>query len=120
MSREMLNFVLRELNASAAGIEASAVISNDGLALVSQFSADLDANRVGAIGAAMFSLAGRMSDTLGYGELEQLFIQGESGHMLLRRAGTHALLCVCAPSSARLDPVFQEARRAADVIGKIL
>jgi len=116
----MLNFVLQQLGVGAAGIEAAAVISTDGLILVSQLAEGLDADRVGAIGAAMYSLAGKMSGALDCGELDQLFLQGKSGCILLCRAGSHSLLCVCASATARLEPVFQEAQRAAVAIGKIL
>ena len=56
MREDLLNSILSELNGSTADIEASAVLSTDGLMMASMLPAGMDEDRVGAMSAAMLSL----------------------------------------------------------------
>jgi predicted regulator of Ras-like GTPase activity (Roadblock/LC7/MglB family) len=49
MRADVLNSVLSELNGSTADIEASAVLSTDGLMMASLLPASMDEDRVGAM-----------------------------------------------------------------------
>ena len=55
MREEMIVAILNDLNGSSTDIEASAVISTDGLMIASVLPAGLDEDRVGAMTAAMLS-----------------------------------------------------------------
>ena len=55
MRSEMLNSILSDLNGSSADIEASAVLSTDGLMMASMLPSGMDEDRVGAMSAAMLS-----------------------------------------------------------------
>ena len=56
MRSEMLNSILSDLNGSSADIEASAVLSTDGLMMASLLPSGMDEDRVGAMSAAMLTL----------------------------------------------------------------
>jgi len=71
MRQEMLGSILNELNGSSVDIEASAVISTDGLLISSVLPQDMDEDRVGAMSAAMISLGDRTAQELARGDLEQ-------------------------------------------------
>ena len=64
MREDMLASVLSDLNGSSADIEASAVISIDGLMMAALLPANLDEDRVGAMSAAMLSLGDRTAQEL--------------------------------------------------------
>ena len=68
MREDLLNSILSELNGSTADIEASAVLSTDGLMMASMLPAGMDEDRVGAMSAAMLSLGDRTSRELARGE----------------------------------------------------
>lgn len=87
---------------SSAEIEASAVISTDGLMIAAMLPAGLDEGRVGAMGAAMLSLGDRTAQELGRGDL-QVLIKGDSGYVLMTYAGDEAVLSVMAKSEARVN-----------------
>ena len=70
MRSEMLNSILSDLNGSTADIEASAVLSTDGLMMAAVLPAGMDEDRVGAMSAAMLSLGDRTAEELGRGALE--------------------------------------------------
>src|SRR3972149_7177421 len=103
---------LRSMQASAPDIEASAVVSVDGLIMASALQQGAEEDRVSAMSAAMLSLGERIAQELGRGVLEQVYVHGDSGYVLLLSVGNEAVLTVLAREQARLGVVFLEARRA--------
>jgi predicted regulator of Ras-like GTPase activity (Roadblock/LC7/MglB family) len=120
MRDEMINSILSELNGTSADIEASAVISTDGLMIDSFLPQNLDEDRMGAMSAAMLSLGDRTSQELGRGELEQVLIRGNAGYVLLTHAGKNAVVTVLAKPKAKLGLIFLDVKRAAEGIAKLL
>lgn len=120
MLQDMFTSILSELNGSSADIEASAVISTDGLMMASLLPAGLDEDRVGAMSAAMLSLGGRIAKELSRGDLEQVLVKGDNGYVLMTSAGSEAVLSVIAKSQARLGLIFLDVKRAAASIKQIL
>lgn len=120
MRQDMFTSILSELNGSSADIEASAVISTDGLMMASLLPAGLDEDRVGAMSAAMLSLGSRIAKELARGDLEQVLVKGESGYVLMTNAGNEAVLSVIAKPQARLGLIFLDVKRAAEGIKRIL
>jgi predicted regulator of Ras-like GTPase activity (Roadblock/LC7/MglB family) len=120
MRADMLNSVLNELNGTSADIEASGVISTDGLMMASQMPAELDEDRVGAMSAAMLSLGDRTAQELSRGRLEQVLIKGENGYVLMTGAGNEAVVTVMAKPKAKLGLIFLDVKRAAENISKLV
>lgn len=120
MREEMIRSILSDLNGSSADIQASAVISTDGLMIASLLPANMDEDRVGAMNAAMLTLGDRSATELGCGSLEQVMVKGKDGYILMTHAGQDAVLSVLARPSAKLGLIFLDARRAAEGIAKLL
>ena len=120
MLADMLKSVLNELNGSSADIEASAVISIDGLMMASLMPQGFDEDRMGAMSAAMLSLGDRTARELARGDLEQVLIKGHKGYVLLTHAGNDAVLTVLCKPNARLGLIFLDVKRAAEGISKVL
>lgn len=120
MRAEILNSILSDLNGSSADIEASAVISTDGLMIAAALPAELDQDRVGAMSAAILSLGDRTAKELARGDLEQVLIRGARGYVLLTHAGEEAVVTALAKPDAKLGLVFLDVKRAADAIAKAL
>ena len=78
---------LREMQAASPDIEASAVVSVDGLIMASALPADVEEDRVSAMSAAMLSLGERIASELGRGGLEQVYIRGDMGYVLVTAVG---------------------------------
>ena len=100
MRDNMLTSVLSELNGTSADIDASAVISTDGLTIASMLPQDMDEDRVGAMSAAMLSLGDRTAEELGRGQLDQVLIKGDKGFVLMTHAGPDAVVTVLAKPKA--------------------
>lgn len=120
MREEMLGSILSELNGSSVDIEASAVISTDGLMIASVLPQSMDEDRVGAMSAAMLSLGDRTAQELARGELEQVLVKGKSGYVLMTYAGEDAVITVMAKQNAKLGLIFLDVKRAAESISKVL
>ncbi len=103
---------LRELQRSTPDIEASAIVSVDGLTIASALPGDVEEDRVSAMSAAMLSLGERIAQELGRGILDQVYIRGESGYVVLMSVGEEAVLTVLASKNAKLGLIFLDMRRA--------
>ena len=121
MSRtEQMVSRLRSMQAASPEIEASAVVSVDGLIMASAMPADAEEDRVSAMSAAMLSLGERISEELGRGELEQVYIRGDQGYVILTSIGKEAVLTAMARKGAKLGLIFLEMRRAAEDLERVV
>jgi predicted regulator of Ras-like GTPase activity (Roadblock/LC7/MglB family) len=111
---------LRDLQVSTPDIEASAVVSVDGLIMASSLPAGSEEDRVSAMSAAMVSLGERIASELGRGYLDQVYIKGENGYVILMSVGEEAVLTVLARREAKLGLVFLDMRRCVDELVKIV
>jgi hypothetical protein len=111
---------LRSMQAAAPDIEASAVVSVDGLIMASALQRGVEEDRVSAMSAAMLSLGERISGELGRGSLQQVYIKGGAGAILLTSIGGEAVLTALARQDAKLGLIFLEMRRAAEDILRLV
>ncbi len=111
---------LRDLQASSTDVEASAVVSIDGLTMASSLPPDVEEDRVSAMSAAMISLGERIATELGRGTLDQVYIKGQTGYVILRSIGREAVLTVLAREQAKLGLLFLDMRRAAEDLSTLL
>ena len=112
--------VLEELHSSSSDIEASALISNDGLVIASALPAGIDDDRVGAMSAALLSLGDRAGRELARGSIDRIMIQGEKGYVITTSAGDEAVLTIMAKSNAKLGLIFLDIKRAAAALAKLI
>ncbi len=120
MRADMLTSILSELNGSSADIEASAIVSIDGLMMAALLPSSMDEDRVGAMSAALLSLGDRTAKELARGGLEQVLIKGDKGYTLMIHAGEDAVLTVLAKPQAKLGLIFLDVKRAAESISKVI
>ena len=111
---------LRSMQAAAPDIEASAVVSVDGLIMASALQQGVEEDRVSAMSAAMLSLGERISNELGRAGLEQVYIKGDAGSIVLTSVGEEAVLTALARQDAKLGMIFLEMRRAAEDLTKLV
>ena len=117
---ETLEGVLNELQGSIHEIEACAIVSVEGLPIVSALPADVDEAKLAAITAAMLTLGEKASQELGKGNLEQVNVKGQDGWVLVVQAGMNACLTVSTTGNAKLGLVFLDMKRAADKVAKMI
>ena len=115
-----LTLRLREMQISTSDIIASSIVSLDGLTIASAMPVDMEEERVAAMAAAMLSLGDRISLELGRGELNEVYIKGDQGYVLLTSVGERAVLTALVHENAKLGLIFLELRRAAEDLLRIL
>jgi len=111
---------LRDLQASSGDVEGAAIVSVDGLSMASSLPGHVEEDRVSAMSAAMLSLGERISSELGRGILEQVFIKGERGYVILTSVGEEAVLTVLARPEAKLGLIFLDVNRTVEDLSKLL
>ena len=111
---------LRELQASSPDIEASAVVSIDGLSIASALPQGVEEDRVSAMSAAMLALGERIAGELGRGEIEQVYIRGQKGYVVLMAVGEEAVLTTLAREQAKLGLILLDMRRTAEDLAKLI
>lgn len=111
---------LRELQASSPYIEASVLVSVDGLSMAAALPQNFEEESVSAMSAAMISLGERIAMELGRGSLDQVYIKGEKGYVLLKSVGKEAVLTALARQQAKLGLVLLDMRRAAEDLSKLI
>jgi predicted regulator of Ras-like GTPase activity (Roadblock/LC7/MglB family) len=98
--------ILKSMEASTPGIEASALVSIQGLPIVSAMPRGVDDSIIAAMSAAILGVGERASKELSRGNLQQILIQGDTGYIILKRAGEEALLAVMTKSDSNLGMIF--------------
>ena len=111
---------LLELQASSPDTEASAVVSVDGLSIASALPQGVEEDRVSAMSAAMLSLGERIASELGRGTLQQVYIKGEKGYVVLMSVGEEAVLTALAREQAKLGLILLDMRRAVEDLAKLI
>lgn len=111
---------LRDLQGRTPDIEASAVVSVDGLIMASSLPGGVEEDRVSAMSAAMLSLGERIATELGRGKLDQVYIKGQTGYVILMSIEREAVLTVLARDQAKLGLLFLDMRRATEDLANLL
>jgi predicted regulator of Ras-like GTPase activity (Roadblock/LC7/MglB family) len=117
---EMMVDRLRDLQSGTPDIEASAVVSVDGLIMASSLPSGVDEDRISAMSAAMLSLGDRIASELNRGTLEQVYIKGSDGIIVLMAVGDEAVLTVLARAQAKLGLIFLDMKRAVEDLVRLL
>ena len=117
---QQIRQALQGLNASSADIEASELISIDGLLIDAEMPSGMDEDRIGAMSAALLSLGERTARELGRGRLERVLIQGEHGYVIMTAAGDEAVLTVLTKAEVKLGLAFLDIKRASQALSRIV
>lgn len=116
---ERMNSILKELRSGLPEIEAAVLISSDAMALASDISDDSSEEMISALSASVLSMGERAARDLKRGVLEQVYVKGDQGYLLLIHCGPEALLSLLVKPEAKLGVVFMEARRTAEELSKL-
>lgn len=111
---------LQSFEVNTPDVEASAIVSVDGLTIASSFPLGMVEDRVSAMSASMLNIGKRISSELERGMLYEVYVQGNDGYVLLMSVGDDALLSVMARQRARLGLVFLEMRKAISDLGELI
>lgn len=110
--------LLAELNSSSRDIQASAIISREGLVMATLIDDKIDADRLAAMTVAISAQANRVVHEMESGQLQQVLIKGRDGYTLIIAAGEQAVLTIMLSKNAHLGFVFLSCERMAKKIAQ--
>ncbi len=116
---EKMNSILGELRSGLQDIEAAVLLSSDAMALASVTSGDLDEDTISAMSASVLSMGERAARELKRGVLDQVYIKGDQGYLLVMHCGPEAILALLVSPDAKLGVVFMEAKRTAEELSQL-
>ena len=117
---ESLNKILKNLQTGSPDVEASALITEDGLIIASSLPRDLDEVTVGGMSATLLHLGTRAATTLNRGDVREVIVRGDEGYGVMVSAGSGVLLLVVANENAKLGLIFYDMRAAINAIKQVL
>jgi len=117
---ERIQDVLRSLRAVSPDIVGSAMVSTDGFIIASLLPSEVDEELVSGMAAALLGVGERIATELMGGSMEQTYVRGRLGYVILNAVGSEALLIVLTTPDAKLGLVFLDVRRRVAELSKIL
>jgi predicted regulator of Ras-like GTPase activity (Roadblock/LC7/MglB family) len=117
---EKIQDVLRSLRAVSPDIIGSAVVSTDGFIIASLLPSEVDEELVSGMGAALLGVGERIAAELMGGAMEQTYVRGRLGYVILNAVGSDALLIVLTAPEAKLGLVFLDIKRRVQELSKIV
>jgi uncharacterized protein len=115
-----LNGTLRALQSGTPDIEASALISEDGLMIASALPQHIEEVRVAGMSSTLLSLGTRAATELERGDVQQVLIRGDNGYAVMVRAAPGTVLLVLTSADAKLGLIFLDMGRAVTEIAKVI
>lgn len=119
MDKQKIKIVLSEFIRTSPTIEATAVMTRDGLPVASRLNEGVDSDRLSAMSAALLSLAERALDENNKGKLESVLIHGSDGFIIMVRVGENAVLSIISKLDSKLGMLLHEAKKAAKLIASV-
>lgn len=116
----MLDVLLNEIG-SVGSIQASVLVSNDGLMIASQnTSSGVDDNLIGALVAMLIRSATHVSKELLKGGLDYLLLHTECGEIIIMKAGSNAIFTLLTDSSENIGLTIIEMKKTCEKVENIL
>jgi predicted regulator of Ras-like GTPase activity (Roadblock/LC7/MglB family) len=116
---ELLEAILHELK-RAGEVEASAIVSRDGLLIASDIPRGVHAETFAAMTATMLGAAETATSELKKGVPERVIIESKDGKVIASGAGPKALLVVMTSPRAGLGLVLVEMAKATEKVKGLL
>jgi predicted regulator of Ras-like GTPase activity (Roadblock/LC7/MglB family) len=104
---------LQALLQTAPDLEALALVSMDGFEIASALPQDVNTARLSAMSLAVFTLGEQIASELQRYKLEEVYIRGKHGFIIVIQVDKQAILVALARADARRGLVLLELRRIA-------
>jgi predicted regulator of Ras-like GTPase activity (Roadblock/LC7/MglB family) len=117
---ESLQEIMENAISSTNGLEATAIVSMDGMIIGSVLPEDVEEERIAAMTAAILGLGERTAEEMQRGTLEEIYIKGEGGYVLILGAGESVVLTGIVSNEAKLGLLFISMKNTAKKIAEVL
>lgn len=115
-----LDQILNRFERNVPHVQATAIVSTDGLVIASRLPRDVEEDRIGAMGAAILSISSRSGEELDRGKMVRVLVEGADGYILIRSIGEYAILVALVEKEVRLGMLFYECKNCIQSLSEIL
>lgn len=105
-SCDSLDSILQKLKNESPGVEASALISQDGSMIASTFATNLEDTRIAGMATTLQNLGTRAATALARGKAREVIVRGTNGYAIVMRVTRDALLLALANDATKLGLIF--------------
>lgn len=116
---EKLQNVLKDIE-YIGDIEASAIVSKDGLMMVSDCASCVDANLIGAMVAMLIRSASHVAGELKKEDVEYIMLHTKLGEIIITKVSSSAILCVITEKNENVGLTIVQMGKASQDIRNIL
>jgi predicted regulator of Ras-like GTPase activity (Roadblock/LC7/MglB family) len=103
--------LLRRLRQTTPAVTGCALVGKDGVVIASLLPGEVDQELVSGMAAAMLGVGERIAAEILGSKMEQTYVRGENGYVILNAVGRESVLVVLASSQAQLGLIFIDVRR---------
>ena len=108
-SREKkMDELLRELREESPGIEAAVLISSDAMPLASDVPEQMEEQLLSAMASSLIASSERVAGDLSRGDVEQVYVKGESGDLIVVKVNDEAVLACTVDHLAKMGLTMLE------------
>lgn len=120
-SREdRMSEILRDLRADSPGVEAAVLVSSDAMPLASELGDSMDEELLSAMASSLVASGERVARDLSRGNLDQVYLRGDEGDLVVVRVNDNALLACVVNNQARMGMTLLEVNRCATRLSEII
>ncbi|MDB9524921.1 roadblock/LC7 domain-containing protein [Oscillatoria sp. CS-180] len=117
---EKVSNILQNFVSGTNDVQGAALVTPDGLPLSSTLPGGMDEERVSAMSAAMLSLGERIGTELTRGEIDRIYVEGDTGYGILTNCGDDAVFLVLANQAAKQGLLMLEIKHAVSDLKALL
>ncbi|MFX0080459.1 MAG: roadblock/LC7 domain-containing protein [Candidatus Hodarchaeota archaeon] len=99
--------------------DAAAIVTNEGLPIISSISHRLDEVKISTMAATLFSLSNMAIDDMVLGEFKELYIKGKDGYLFIFQADPSVIFMVSAGIDIKLRLFIFECEQICKKIAKL-
>lgn len=111
---------LEDLDNSSGDIEASMLLSVDGLVIAATLPIGINSDNIGAICASAFSMGHHTSKECACGVLEQVIIKCAKNQIVISYVGAEIILAVIIKPYANLEQLFSSLKQSIEKITTVI
>ena len=111
---------LKELRSDSNGVQAVVLISSDAMALASDMPDGMEEEVMSATASSLIAAGERVASELSRGTLDQVYLRGEAGDLVVVKVNDDALLACTVDNAAKMGMTLLEVNRCAQRLADII
>ncbi|MHB8895825.1 MAG: roadblock/LC7 domain-containing protein [Candidatus Geothermincolia bacterium] len=112
--------MLKELRAESDGVQAVVLVSSDAMPLASDMPDGMEEELLSATSSALIASGERVARELSRGKIDQVYLRGDSGDLVVVKVNDDALLACTVDHAAKMGMTLLEVNRCAQKLAEII